>query len=105
MEIFDWLFSIENKVVYVIGSIELNDLRNAINGFLEALRVLKGFCSDPFYPGFQCYVENSFKLECATAKGWNTLITEHAVDEEEALEMFYKLLHEYYITIRQLNAR
>ena len=101
MEIFEWLFSIENRVVHIVGSIKLNDLRNAINGFIEAMRVMKDFYTDPFYPGFQRYVENCFNLKCATAKGWSTLITEHAADEKAALQMFYDLLREYYITIRQ----
>lgn len=103
MEIFDWLFSIENIVVYVIGSIKLKDLRIAIRGFLEAMRVVKGTYADPIYPGFQRFVENKFDIKRETAKGWNTLITEHTANEEAALRMFYELLHEYYITIRQSN--
>lgn len=104
MEIFDWLFSIENKVVYVTGSIKLKDLRNAISGFLEAMRVIRGTYSDPIYPGFQRFVEHKFGIKCVTAKGWNTLSTEHTANEEAALQMFYELLHEYYLTIRKPNA-
>ena len=70
MEIFNWLFSIENKVVYVVGSIALKDLRNAMTGFMEALRVVQGTYADPIYPGFQRFVEKKFEIKGDTAKGW-----------------------------------
>ena len=38
MELFDWLFFWEGRVVYLVGTISLNDLRNAIVGFKCALQ-------------------------------------------------------------------
>ncbi len=95
MEVFDWLFLIKNKVVYVIGSIKLTDIWHAILGFLEAMRVVKGTYTDPIYPGFQLFVESKLGLKRRTAKGRALLITEHTANEEAALRMFYELLHEY----------
>lgn len=99
MEVFDWLFSIEKNVVFVVGSNSLKDLRNAINGFLEAQRFILGDHTNYIYPGFQRYVEGVYAVHDATAKGWSTLIIEHAQNETEALETFYALLRDYQETL------
>lgn len=99
MEVFKWLFSIEGKVVFIIGSISLHDLKNAIYGFQEALRFVNKTTNDPIYPGFQAYTEERFGVSGKTVKGWDRLITERANSEENALKMFYELLRDYCNTI------
>lgn len=99
MEVFDWLFSIEKKVVFVVGSSSLKDLRNAINGFLEAKRFILHDGTNYIFPGFQRYVENVYGVRDMTAKGWNTLITEHSHNDTEALKTFYVLLRNYRETL------
>ncbi len=102
MELFDWLFFWEGRVVYLVGTISLNDLRNAIVGFKCALQRIQKDYNDLFYPGFQQFVENKFG-ENGTAKGWNTLITEYTGDEEKAMKLFYVFLREYVETLPQQN--
>lgn len=99
MDVFEWLFSIEDKVVFVVGSTDLKDLRNVINGFLEAKRFVHHDYSNPFFPGFQRYVEKEYNVYQNTAKGWNTLITEHSINEEHALSTFYLLIHRYHLSL------
>lgn len=99
MEVFDWLFSIEKKVVFIVGSILLKDLRNAINGFLEAKRFILRDNTNYIFPGFQRYVEEVYEVRDATSRGWDALITEHCQNEEEALKVFYSLLRAYRETI------
>ena len=99
MKIFDWLYSVENKIVFVIGSNSLRDLHIAINGFYEAQRYLCNIDENPIYPGFQRYVENTYGVCKATSKGWDVLITEHSPNAEQALDTFYDLLRKYHISL------
>ena len=95
MRIIDWLFSIEGRVLTSIGSIYLKDLHFAIIGFLQAQRFISNDLNDPFYPGFQQFVESYYQLN-NTAKSWDSLIAERTCTPEQALSVFFQLLHEYH---------
>lgn len=99
MKIFEWLYSAEHKIVFIIGSDSLRDLHIAINGFIEAQRYLCNIDENPIYPGFQRYVENVYSVSNATSKGWDILITEHSPDARQALDTFYTLLREYHLSL------
>lgn len=98
MEIFDWLYSIEDKVVFILGSISLKDLRMAIQGFQEAQRFYSMSSNDLFFSGFQQYVEGVYG-DLKTSKGWEILITEHSSNAGEALNTFYLLLRKYHLSL------
>ena len=97
MSIFDWLFSIEGKAVYSIGSNSLHDLRIATYGYTEAIRSISDQFEDPMYPGFQEYVEKYYGLKL-NVEGWSEIITERTSTQEEAMKTFYDLLRAYYDT-------
>ncbi len=97
MHVIDWLFSIEhgNRMVFTIGSIYLMDLYYAIAGFLAAQRFINNDKVDPFFPGFQNYVENYYSIEI-TSKCWAMLITARTDSPQQAKDKFYELLHQYH---------
>lgn len=96
MHIINWLFSIEHRVVFFIGSIDLENIYYAVQGFLEAQRFINNDKVNPFFPGFQDYVENYYSVAGQAAKSWDILITERTNSPEQALDTFYELLHKYH---------
>lgn len=95
MKLIEWLLKMENNVVWITGSNSLIDLRLAIHGFSAALRFLGDKSPDPFYPGFQRYIESVYDLQRKTAKSWARIIMEHSESEDEAMKSFYKHLKVY----------
>jgi len=100
MTVIDWLLSIEDKVVLVIGTNSILDLRMAILGYMEAERYSNGNTYDPFFPGFQKYVEHAFDVKM-TARSWARLIAENTQDSNEAIAVFYSMLRDYVNTLEQ----
>lgn len=98
MNVIDWLLTIEGKTVWIIGSNSLVDLRLAILGYMEAERYNNGNSDDPFFPGFQRYVECAYGVT-QTSKSWARLITENAMDNSDAIKKFYILLRDYVKTL------
>lgn len=98
LKVIDWLLSIEGKIVWIIGSNSLVDLRIAIIGYMEAERCSNGNNDDPFFPGFQRYVECTYRV-AQTSKSWARLITENTMDNNDAIKTFYNLLRDYVKTI------
>lgn len=98
MTVIDWVLSIEDKVMWIIGSNSLLDLRIAIIGFMEAERYNKDNTYDPFFPGFQKYVEHAYNIKM-TAMSWARIITENTQNSREAISTFYNMLRDYVNTL------
>ena len=94
MDIFEWLYSIEDRMVWEIGSNSLHDLQLALYGYASALRSFDPNAGDPMYPGFQRFVEDHYDMK-DTPLGWPEIINGHEPDTGAALKTFYTLLRKY----------
>lgn len=100
MEVFDWLFSWEGRMVWLTGTTSLRALKLALEGFIDALRYLRNQYDEYIFPGFQRYIERVYGYnEWGTELGWDKIIREHSADDVEAVEVFYRHLHDYYDAI------
>ena len=96
--LFSWLFSVEGRIHYYLGSSSVLQLSCFLNGFETALKLNDPSYEDVMYPGFQRYVEQ-FYLPQEHAMGWARMIMAHASSDGEAMAKFFELLHQYYDTL------
>lgn len=95
MKVIEWLFSIEDKVVWHVGSLSLIDLRLVLMGFTSATRFIYGVIEDPFYPEFQRYIEAEYDLIDKTSKSWARIIMANSENDAEAMKTFYRHLRAF----------
>lgn len=85
-----WLFAIEYRIVFCLGSKDLKQLHAYINGYVDALAWDGDDRARKLMEDFQRFVQVQYAVE-QTAKGWNTLIRERAENDAQAMETFYAL--------------
>lgn len=83
-----------------LGRIELTRFVNWVGGYKYALMMTKLYSERVILPdGLHDYAAMKYLGHTETSKGWFTLILEKELDEEKALDVFWKLLDEYLVGI------
>ena len=83
----------EQPAIY-IGKKSLDRLVAFLGGYSYCMYKQQNI-STPILPGFQEYISEYFKIE--SAHNWSSIIVSNSRNDEEAFDMFYDLLEQFYI--------
>lgn len=91
------LAKIHSRPGVYLGTKSLIKLKHFMDGFFEALYL----CGDtdeksvsPYPEGFQEWI--AMKYDITSTHHWSSIITFHSVNDEEAFDTFFGLLHEFW---------
>ena len=87
------LLDIQKCPAMYIGKKSLDYLVTYLAGYMWCVFERDGEMPD-YLPGFQKFVENYYDIK--SARHWSQIIKFFCMKEEEAFDMFYQLLYEFY---------
>ena len=103
-KLFSRLFYVENHILIFFGKNSLDRLVWFIQGYLDANYDPITRTRDSFMNEFEIFAEDKLKIKEDRMRGWQYYLEKkYGTESKEAVDVFYKLLHDYYEMLVQEN--